>query len=224
MEINLFKSNKNVFWEALLVTILIFVLGVIAGFVLENWRTSNIDYLYVNSELNLLDVKVQSEIYGIGDFDCNAAINENINFANRIYEEANTLEKYQKASMLTEDLIVSHKKYDLLRTLLLLNSIKIKKECNASYSNVVYFYRFRDKNPDIIAKESVFSKLLVQLKEKMGNEILLIPIGFDGNVSSVKLILDNYNISENELPVILINEKIKIKDVETVEDLMKYFD
>jgi hypothetical protein len=75
----------------------------------------------------------------------------------------------------------------------------------------------------VIAREGVFSKLLGELKDNYGNEILLIPIAVDNNVSSVKLILNNYNISESELPVILINEKIKIRDIQTLEDLKKYF-
>ena len=70
MEINLFKSNKHVFWEALLVTILVFALGVMAGFVLENWRNGQIDSLYQSSEVNLLDAKVQSEIYSSSIFNC----------------------------------------------------------------------------------------------------------------------------------------------------------
>lgn len=216
-------SNKNVFWEALLITILVFALGVMAGFVLENWRGSQIESLYQSSEVNLLDVKVQSEIYSSSNFDCRSAINENMAFADRIYNEAKILERYQKASLLSQNLIISHEKYDLLRVLLLLNSIKIKKECNATYSNVVYFYKFGEDNPEVIAKEGVFSRSLGELKDSLGNEILLIPIAVDNNISSVKLLLHNYNISESELPVIIINEKVKITEVQTIDDLKKYF-
>jgi len=223
MEINLFKSQKHVFWEALLITILIFALGLIAGFVLENWRTGKIDTLYKNSEVSLLDARIQSEIYGLDNFNCDSAINENILFADKVYKEAEILERYQKASMLSEDIILSHRKYDLLRTLLFINSIKIKEKCNANYSNVVYFYKFNDKNPEVVAKEQVFSKLLADLKEKKGNAVLLIPIGIDGDVSSVKLTLAKYNISESDLPVILIDEKIKLNNIQTIDDLMKYF-
>lgn len=222
MEIKLI-SNKNVFWEALLVTILIFALGIIAGFVLEDWRSNKIDLLYENSELNLLDIRVQSEIYSNSVFNCDSAIEENLNFANRIYQEAKTLERYEKSEILSKNLEISHGKYDLLRTLLFINSIKIKKECNASYYDVVYFYKFKDKDPEIVAKEQVFSRLLGELKEKKGNELLLIPIAVDNEASSIKIILNKYNISDSELPVILINEKIKIRDVQTLEDLEKYF-
>ena len=219
----MFKSNKNVFWEALLVTIIIFGLGVMAGFVLENWRNSKVETLYQNSEVGLLDVKVQSEVYTMGNFDCEFAFDQNIEFADRIYEEAKTLERYQKSAVLTENIIINHRKYDLLRTLLFLNSIKIKEKCNSSYFDVVYFYKFRDQSQDVLAKEQVFSKLLGELKDKMGDKILLIPIGVEENISSVQLLMNRYNISSDELPVILINEKIKLTEVQTVEDLEKNF-
>jgi hypothetical protein len=220
----MFRTQKYVFIEALVITIIIFALGVMAGFLLENWRTSKVDVLYQNSEVNLLDVKVQTEIYSNWNFDCKSAVKENIDFANRIYDEAKQLEKYQKASILTESLIVSHEKYDLLRAMLLLNSVKIKEKCNASYHDVVYLYKYRDKNPNIIAKESVFSNLLVDLKAKKGDEVLLIPMAADNELASVKLILSTYNVSTDELPVVVIDGKIKINKVENINDLLIYFD
>jgi hypothetical protein len=219
----MFQSQKNVFWEALLITILIFALGVVAGFFLENVRNSEIDSIYKASEISLLDARTQSEIYKSDILNCSSAVEENINFANRIYEEAKTLERYQKSTVLTRDILLSHQKYDLLRVILFMNSLEIKKKCNTSYSDVVYFYKSNDKNLDIIAKEGVFSKILSELKEKKGNNILLIPIAVDSNLSSTKLFLDKYNINEKELPVILIDEKIIIKNLESVKELEKYF-
>jgi hypothetical protein len=197
-------------------------MGIIAGFVLENWRTSQVDYMYSVSELDLLDVKLQSEIYSLSDFNCEDAVMENIKFADRIYEEAKILDRYQQASRLTDKLVFEHKKYDILRTILLLNSIKIRNRCNASYYNVVYFYQFNNPDVDVKARESVFSKLLSELKDKKGEEVLLIPIAADNNITSVDLLLEKYDISKDELPIILVNEKIKIKDLLTIEDLEKY--
>lgn len=218
----MFQSQKNAFWQALVITVLIFSIGIIAGFVLENWRTSQIDYMYSVSEIELLDVKLQNEIYSSSDFDCKSAIKENINFADRIYEEAKILDRYEQASRLSDKIVFEHKKYDILRTMLLINSIKIKNRCNASYYDVVYIYRFNDKDLDIKAKQNVFSKLLGELKNKEGDKILLIPIAGDNNVTSVDLLLNKYKISKNELPVILINEKIKVKDLITIEELETY--
>lgn len=219
----MFQSQKHAFWQALVITIIIFSLGVIFGFVLENWRNSRVEFIYKQSEVDLLDVKLQSDIYSQGEFNCNSAVEENIKFADKIYEEAKQMERYQKASVLTEDLKIWHNKYDILRATVLLNSIRIKQKCNSSYYDVIYLYKYNNPDFDILAKESVFSRLLGELKEKKGSSILLLPIAADSNLSSVNLILDKYNVSQKELPIILINGEIKISEIENINDLEKYF-
>ncbi|MAG02559.1 hypothetical protein CMI42_04435 [Candidatus Pacearchaeota archaeon] len=219
----MFNSQKHVFWQALLVTILIFSIGIISGIIIENWRTNKISDLYQQSELNLLDIKLQSEIYSLGSFNCDEAVRENIEFADKIFEEAKILDRYEKASRLTDSLLVEHKKYDLLRTTLLLNSIKIKETCNNNYYEVVYFYDYNDPSLDIKAKQKVFSRLLNELKSRKGSEILLIPIAGDNEISSINLLLNQFNVKESELPVILIDRKTKVTELQTIEDLLKYF-
>lgn len=221
----MFESQKHVFWQALIVTILIFGLGVFIGVVLENWRTGKINSLYEKSELDLLDIKLQTEIYSLGSFNCDKAVKENVDFADRIFEEAKILGRYEKSNRLTqENLAIQHKKYDLLRTTLLLNSIKIKEKCSNSYYEVVYFYELNDISYDTKAKQNVFSKLLIELKENKGGKVLLIPIAGDNDISAVKILLEKYKINEKELPVILIDRKTKITDVQTIDEFGGYFD
>lgn len=219
----MFSSQKNVFWQALLVTLLIFGIGIVSGILLENWRVGKVDSLYQNSELSLLDIRLQTDIYSRGNFDCDVASKEIINFANRVYEEASVLERYETASRLTDDLIMQHKKYDILRSMLLLDSIKIREKCNSPYYEVVYFYKYNDPSLDVKAKQNVFSKMLKEIKDKKGDEVLLIPIAGNMNISSVNLILSSYDLSENDLPVILIDGKTKIQEIENVQELEKYF-
>lgn len=220
----MFQSQKHVFWQALLVTLVIFSLGIISGIFLENWRTNQMNFLAETSEISLLDIRLQSDIYSSGNFDCKFAIEENMKFADRIYNEAKELERYGRASILTEDLKASHKKYDLLRSILLLNSLKIKEKCNNSYYNVVYFYKYNNLDIDTKQKESVFSNLLEELKKRQGNKVLLIPIAVDNNLTSVDILMNKYGISNDELPVILINEKIKITELENINTLNKHFE
>ncbi len=215
----MFRSQKHIFWEALIITLFLFGIGIITGIILESWRTNNIDKLYKYSEIELLDIKTQNEIYNMGSFDCDIAIQENLKFANKIYEEAELLGRYEKASRLTDNLKLEHKKYDLLRTLLWMNAIKIKEKCNADYHNVVYIYDYNDASIKTKAKQSVFSKILEELKKEKGNEIMLIPMAGDNNLSSINLMMELYNISESELPVILIDEKIKITKIEEAKNI-----
>jgi len=220
----MFKSQKNVFWEALLVTIFIFGIGIFIGVVLENWRTAKISDLYQQSEIDFLDIKLQNEIYFGGNFNCEFAVNENMKFADRIYEEAKLLEKYENARRLTESLIVQHKKYDILRAMLFLNSVKLREKCGDFYDEIVYFYLpdYDNSRLDIKAKQQAFSRILEEIKQKKGESVLLIPIAANKDVSSINMILDMYNISKNELPIILINEKIKIIDLNDIKDIEQY--
>src|SRR4030042_3108582 len=114
----MFGSQKHVFWQTLLVTIFIFAMGIIAGVVFENWRASKIDYLYRQSEVVLLDLQAQGQLSSLPLFDCNTSIQETLSFANRIFEEAETLSRYEGAETFTEEIKLEHKKYDILRALL----------------------------------------------------------------------------------------------------------
>lgn len=219
----MFKSPKNVFWQALLFTILLIGVGIVFGILLEDSRAANIDKMYQQSEIDLMDIKLQTEIYSAGFFNCQKAQEENINFADRIYTESQKLDRYEQASELTDDMIVRHKKYDILRANLLLNSLKIKEKCNSTYYDVVYMYKYNNPSLDVKAKQNTFSKLLIQLKEKKGSEILLIPIAGDNDISSINIIKDMYNINDDDLPLIIINGKKKITDLETIDQLMKNF-
>lgn len=220
----MFKSQKNVFWEALLVTIFIFGIGLLAGFTLENLRTNQISSLFQQSEVDLLDMKLQNEIYSNLKFNCDLAIKENLRFADRIYEEAQKLEKYTQATRLTKEIILQHKKYDLLRIMLLLNSEKISEKCGDSYSEIAYFYILETDELTLKAKQNVFSKTLLEVKERYGGDVLLVPVGISDEISSISLILDRYGVSKQELPAIVINREIKIIDVQSTEEIMRYLE
>jgi len=224
MTIELFKNQKHVFWTALLLTIFIFSAGILLGFLIENWRTSKIASLYQQSELDLLDIRIQNDIYSLSEIDCTKVIEENINFADRVFEDAKLLEKYSESSRLSNSIILQHKKYDLLRTSFWINSIKLKERCKTDYHNVVYIYDYQNPSLETEVKQDVFSKLLQELKDKKGNKIMLIPIAGDNNLVSVDTLMNTYGIEEEELPIILIDEKIKITNVENIEEIEKYLD
>ena len=217
-------NQKNVFWQALIITVFIFGVGVFAGIILENWRTSEVKGLYINSEVDLLDVKLQNKLFSFGQFDCSYAIKKNIDFANKIYTEAALLGEYERASRLTDDLIIQHKKYDLLRATVLVNSFKIKEKCNSTYLDVVYLYKYNNPSLDLKAEQNAFSKVLEELKMKYGDKILLLPMAGDNGISSIDFIMNMYDIKEEDLPIVVIDNKHKITQAESASDLEKYFD
>ena len=218
----MFKSQKNAFWQALIVALIMFNIGIFFGYMLERNRVQKIDVLYATSELEMLDVKAINSLISLSNLNCKSAIQENLAFANKIYDEAKLLDRYEVASRISDALILRHKKYDLLRIQLWINSIMIKEKCNSSLHNVVYLYEYGSGEIAIEqkAKQSAFSRFLGELKEKHGDSILLIPIAGDIDFGSIKMLRENYNITI--LPAVLIDEKFKIESIDELKDIEKY--
>jgi len=67
-------NSKYAFWQALVFTILIFVLGIFSGFFLENSRADSIEVNLMNSEINLLDEQLRTRITDDLDIECDLAV------------------------------------------------------------------------------------------------------------------------------------------------------
>jgi hypothetical protein len=215
----MFNNPKHVFWQAFLAAAIIFAFGIWMGFLLENYRTSKAGIMFSKDEVDLMDVRLQSELYKNHDFeiDCASAVEENIKFGDRIYEEGLAFDKQKKANELTEDIIYQHKKLDLLRVTFWLNSMYIKNKCDPDYHNIVYFYQFRKPDMDKKAEQGVVSDVLNDLKEKYGPDVMLIPLAADNNITSISLLKEYYNITY--LPTVLIDEKTKLEGLKSIDEV-----
>ena len=120
---------------------------------------------------------------------------------------------------MTDSIKSVHRKYDLLRTLLWMNVIDLKKRCG-NIDSIVYFYSYGTDSIEIKSKQAVFSNVLGDLKEKRGNDFVLIPIATNQDIQSLSYLLGAYNIGES--PVILINEKVAIYEPKTVSEIESY--
>lgn len=216
-------NKKRVFWEALILTILIFILGFLAGLVFENKRVEVIEDYYIQSENSLMDIFALNNFASLSNLSCGTLTNSNINFANRIYEEAKILDEYEKAGRITDKIDAQHKKYDIMRTFLWINTIKTDEICKEdSATTIVYIYNFKTDDLTEKATNSVWSKILEELKNKYGNEIILIPIATDSKIIALNSILENYDIQK--YPALIIGNKYVIQELSSVEEIEGYFD
>ena len=213
-------AQKHIFWEALILTIFVFAFGILMGYLLESNRTSKILEAYQQSDLNLLDIKIQDSIFSLKDFNCELATKETINFADRVYEEAKILDRFEDSATLSEGIIMQHKKYDLLRTSLWVNTIKIKKECEENFHTIIYFYNYRTEDLDTSSTQNVFSKYLSELKKEYGNKIILISIAGNMDINSINFLKSTYNI--DSLPMILVDEEHKISSLDDLDKIKEY--
>ncbi|MCL5018293.1 MAG: hypothetical protein M1416_00805 [Candidatus Pacearchaeota archaeon] len=216
------KNQKYVFLYALILTLVVFNLGIFMGYMMESSRIEKINTLYIEAEMELLDQIAQKDAMETLSLNCDILVEENINFGDKIFEEALQIQKYEEANRINNDIIFQHKRFDLLRALFWINSIKIGQKCHPDYHNFVYFYQYNNPSIEQESEQKFFSNLLREFKEEKGSGIMLIPIAADNDIPSINLLTNKYNITE--LPVILIDEKIKITEINSREDIEKYLD
>jgi len=213
------KNHKSVFLKAAIYTIIIFLLGVILGFVLEEQRVSSIEERYQDIELQWQDARIQSMYFqNLGKDKCDQAINENIIFSDEVYELGKKIESYEEANTLTGEMLLEKKRHALFKTQFWLNNMVLKEKCNPNYINVVYFFK---NNPNIDEKQKQYtqSDILRKIKENHGHNVMLIPLPIDMNISMINIFKDQFEI--NIVPTILINENIKLEDIKSYEEINK---
>jgi len=213
-------NNKHAFWQALIITIVIFWTGIMLGVLFESSRADKLEKIYFNAETDIFDIQLESDLLTLLDADCEIATKGTIDFADQIYKEAKTLEKYDASTRITEEIIDIHKRYDLLRTMLWKNTIELQEKCPSTTNSIVYLYEYNNPATNTQAKQITFSKVLSDAKTKYGDKIILIPIAYDTGVKSLDLFKKTYDL--DKAPIIIINQEDIIKEIPTVEMIEKY--
>ena len=213
------KSKKHVFWEALIISIVIFLAGLFLGMLIETNNSNKISNLYLQSEISFADTVAASGLIENSVINCDIIKQNNMNFADKIYKEAKLLEEYESAGKLTEGMKLLHKKYDLLRTLVWTSNQKSLERCG-NYNLIVYLYEYDSEDITKKATQNVWSKIILDVKNQNEN-VLLLPIAADQNLTSLNLLANKHNITQ--FPALIINnDKIlyDLKDVTTIEDIL----
>ena len=209
-------NSKHAFWQALVFTIIIFSLGMILGFFLELRQSDRVYANLVNSELNILDEQLRQRIISDSNVSCDLAKESMFNFADKIYEDAVDLEESDETGRIT-DLGALHKRYDLLRTLLLFEAEKLKQRCMEDFHIITYLYLYNIEDIVLNSKQSYFSRQLFDLKSEYPEDIILIPIAINTDVASVDLLVKSRNL--NSYPVIVIDGKNFVTEFSTLDEL-----
>ncbi len=216
----MFNDNKHVFWQALVMALVLFWTGILLGIMFEQSRADKLKVFYFASETDIFDIQTGQELLVGSNLSCDFIAEQNIYFVDKIFNEAKVLEKYDASSKLTEDVSQLHRRYDLLRIMVLKNILNSQKSCRQTFNVVIYFYQYTNPSVNTQAVQTTFSKLLIDMKKKYGDEVILIPIAYDTDLQSVGVIKEQYNLTQ--FPVVLINGKYKITELMTLEDLEKY--
>ncbi|NIO44621.1 MAG: hypothetical protein GTN36_03665 [Candidatus Aenigmarchaeota archaeon] len=203
------------------ITAIVFVLGVLVGIWLDNARLEEIKERLTFMDIEWNDARLQSVFYQefINDSEsCEDAIKSNLEFNEKIYREGVEIERRENVNKFTPEIISEKRRYALLQLQFWLNSISLKESCNANYSSIVYLYSFFNENVKIDQK--IQSTILTDLKEECGNALVLIPLPFDLDVSTIEFIKSNYEIKST--PSLLINEQTVLEGVQNKEEIFKH--
>ncbi len=216
-------NSKHAFWQALIVTIAIFVIGIFLGIVIEGKRADEASERFIESEISLMDSLALSNLAQASEnnpLSCDILIEANINFADRVYNEALSIEDYGAAERLTDNVGVVLKRYDLMRTILWINVMEIPDECMEETSVVVYLFDRNAENLEEKSLNKVWERVLFYLKSEKGEEIILIPINADMEFISLNSLLSEFNITKT--PAVIIDNEHVIKETMSVDDLKGY--
>lgn len=214
------ENRKRVFWESLILTLVVFLLGMLIGVSFESSKLNEINNYYIKSETSVMDAFALNAFSDLNSENCEILVQANLDFADNIYEEAVILENYESAKKITESMEIMHRKYDVLRTFLWINTIKTADKCGREYSTVVYLYESETDDLTKKATQNVWSRILYDLKQDYGREIILIPLAVDKNLVSLNSLIIQMNITS--YPAVIINEEKVIYELTTKDDLEKY--
>lgn len=214
------EGSKHVFWQALILASVIFAAGLVLGFLFESSRADKLGDFYLSAETDIFDVQLESDILEMFEFDCERALKESVAFADRIFWEARELEKFDSSTEISQRVFNLHKRYDLLRVMLWKNLIELRKKCPKETNVIIYLYQYNEPDIKTRALQGALSGVLIELKGKYGDEIILVPIAYDTGVRSLGLLLENYDVKE--FPAILVNEEHKVSELVSLEELEEY--
>lgn len=215
------SSQKSVFWKGAIITFVIFITGILLGMYIEEDRSKGIIDHYEELEFSWYDSKLRTSFYQLlGQDLCENAINDNLEFSDKIYEEGKRIQLIEDANKFDEKLRKEKRQYALLKTEFWLNAILLKENCNADYHNIIYFYKDNPDSDFEKQQQKVQSDILGGLKEKYGKDIMLIPLPINLDVSVIAVFVSTYKIEET--PAILIDESVVLSGLTSMEDIESF--
>jgi len=215
------KPQKDAFWKALVYTIIVFAIGVFFGYLLEENRVGKIEENFDTLVIDWDDAETQTSYYQTLDEEfCSFAVQQNFDFGDEIYEKGLQLDEYEAANRFLDRLDIEKKKYNLLKIKFYINSKIIKEKCNADYEYLFYFY-LDDPNTDIKEQQRVMSRVLGDVKNELGDEIILMPLAADMDLSVVEILKEKYGVQE--YPTIVIKDSVRLTGVYTKEEILEFF-
>lgn len=209
---------RRVYIQAGILSLLVFFIGIMAGIWIDNARLGGIRSSLSESDINSYDARLlNAYLQRFGKEYCSVALEQNLAYNERIYNEGSKIESKISANIFTPEVEQEWRRYTLLQTQFWLNSVELKEKCNFDYHTVVHLFRQKNTTTAEEINSKVQASVLLDLKEKCGNKIMLIPITKDTNLIVVEAIAKQFDISE--YPAVIVDESFVFQGVTTQDKL-----
>lgn len=210
----------NIYSKTMVSTIAIFLIGIMLGVLVDNMRVSEIKSSLSESEMSWEDYRLLNTFIGTlrGD-ECESALKQNLEYNSMIYKFGSEIENKIKVSRFSPEAQQEWNRYVLLQFQFWMNSIELKEKCGFDYSNVVYVSRMVEGGSEEVDNR-LQSNILLDIKERCGSEIMLIPLTAEFGLESVSAIVSYYNITK--FPAVIVDEEYVFQGMTEASEIEKH--
>ena len=208
-------NNRKLLINSVIITTIVFLIGIFVGYQLDNIRTSDIVDDLRQSELEAQNYIIEQEFFeNFGGYRCGLAQPRLTELSYSLGELGFNLVNYERKN------VFKQKDYDYLLRKYFLEEIRaytlfnqLKKDCNLNNTLILYFF-----NPEDIESERQGKVLDVLVKKYSGISVFSINFNYNSDtlINNVKFF---YNVTKT--PAVIINDDKKIEQYVSLEALEK---
>ncbi|MEK6909978.1 MAG: hypothetical protein AABW61_02785 [Candidatus Aenigmatarchaeota archaeon] len=207
---------RKVYIQAGILSLFVFSIGVMIGIWIDNTRLGGIRSALSEADINSYDARLlNSYLQRFGKEYCDIALEQNLAYNDKIYEDGRKIEDKINANIFTPEIEQEWRRYTLLQTQFWLNSVELKEKCGFDYHTVVHVFRQKNTTNAEDINNKVQASILLDLKDKCGKKMMLIPITIDTNLIVVEAVAKQFGISD--YPAVIVDESFVFQGV-TVKD------
>ena len=206
-------NNRKLLINSVIITTIVFLIGIFFGYQLDNIRTSDIVDDLRQSELEAQNYIIGQEFFeNFGGYRCELAQPRLTELSYSLGELGFNLVNYERKN------VFKQKDYDYLLRKYFLEEIRaytlfnqLKKDCNLNNTLILYFF-----NPEDIESERQGKVLDVLVKKYSGISVFSINFNYNSDtlINNIKLY---YNVTKT--PAVIINDNKKIEQYVSLEAL-----
>jgi hypothetical protein len=189
-----------------------------AGIWIDNMRLNDIRQALSQADINTYDARLLNNyLQRFGKDYCNVALEQNLAFNDKIYNEGREIENKINANIFTPEIEQEWRRYTLLQTQFWFNSVELKEQCGFDYHTVVHMSRQRDTSNNEEVNNKVQASILLDLKDRCGKKMMLIPITVDTSLIVVDAAVKQFGVSN--YPAVVVDESFVFQGVTTEDKL-----